>query len=68
MLDHWFSAIYENHVINFKFCAQSNKQFNHKCWIVTKDGERLFVDTDTMIFGEHNHLERKLNEKTISRL
>lgn len=66
MVDHWFYAIYENELVQFKF--KYTGKFNHKCWIVTVEGSEILVDTDKMIFGERDHLKRKLNEETISRL
>ncbi len=62
MTDHWFSAIYEGTVVQFKFLPQTTKKFNHKCWIITKQDKTIFVDIDLMTFGEYDQLERRINE------
>lgn len=65
MKDHWFAAIYNNEVLQFKFHPQDSKKFSLNCWITTKAGDQLFVNADDMIFGEFDHLTRLINEKTI---
>lgn len=65
MNDHWFAAIYNNEVLQFKFHPQDSQKFSLNCWITTKTGDQLFVKADDMIFGEFDHLTRLINEKTI---
>lgn len=65
MIESWFTAIYNNTIIEFKFDKQVDKLADLNCWITTKTGDRMFVNVDDMIFGELRHLTRLLNEKTI---